>query len=208
MKKIVIAFILLNTYIFADSKPTCYSVQLISLANTMKNENILKKKTFPEDCLVMKISDQLKVRCGCYKTNNLAKKSMLTLEKKYKKTYVTTTYSYRFNALKNQEKKVEKKLLISHKKKYVKKEVSDISARSEICYSVRLLTKYNTKKNYKFLENKTYPSSCALYEIGQIASVRCGCFSDFSIAKANVVKFKNEYKEASVVSMSRKIYAN
>ncbi len=208
MKKIVIAFILLNTYLFADSKPSCYSVQLMSLANTLENETTLKKKAFPQDCLVMKISDQLKVRCGCYKTKDLAKKSMLTLEKKYKKRYITSTYAYRFNALKKQEKKVEKKLLTTHKKKRVKKEVSDISVRGEICYSVRLLTKYNTEKNYKFLENKTYPSSCALYKIGQIASVRCGCFNDFSIAKANVVNFKNEYKEASVVSMSKKIYVN
>ncbi len=97
---------------FAISKnivvePTCYTVQLISEPNLKKNHDRLSAGTYDDSCVLMKISNNLAVRCGCFDTKKEVTTLFEELKKEYSSAKITKTYSHRF------EKKTEKKSAVA-----------------------------------------------------------------------------------------------
>jgi len=84
-----------------NSKDTCFTVQLISRFNNQKNLRILNNKTYPDGCKLMEIGKNLTVRCGCFEKIQPAKESLKEIKKSFKKATIATTYSYRFDNIKN-----------------------------------------------------------------------------------------------------------
>ena len=77
------------------------------------------------------------------------------------------------------------------------------SKSKESCYTVQLISKYNSKKNIDLLNTKTFPQSCKIMSIGNSLTVRCGCFSNYAEAKEELHSYKDKYK-LSVVSTTYK----
>ena len=70
----------------------------------------------------------------------------------------------------------------------------------DTCYTVQLISKYNSNKNLELLSAKDYESSCKVMEIGKSITVRCGCFDKFIDAKKSLSKYNQEYKKAAVTT--------
>jgi len=71
---------------------------------------------------------------------------------------------------------------------------------NESCYTVQLVSKYNSQKNLNLLNTKSFPSSCKLMEIGNSLTIRCGCFEKYAEAESELDKYKNEYKIAVIAT--------
>jgi hypothetical protein len=97
MKKIVLLFILFTTLALAQSKDTCYTVQLLSKFNSQKNLQKLNEAEYPRNCKLMEIGNSLTVRCGCFDKYVDAQDSYEELKQNFKKATVATTYRYRFD---------------------------------------------------------------------------------------------------------------
>jgi len=69
---------------------------------------------------------------------------------------------------------------------------------SESCYTIQLISKYNSKNNLELLKNSAYPESCKIMEIGKSLTVRCECVDKFAEAQKILPKYKNKYKNAEV----------
>ncbi len=69
---------------------------------------------------------------------------------------------------------------------------------ADTCYTVQLVSKYNSKKNITLLENGDYPQSCKLMEIGKSLTIRCGCFEKYVEAEETLVDLKLEYSQAVI----------
>lgn len=114
--KILFVLLFAILALFAQSKETCYTVQLASSGNSEKNLALLKKNNYPQSCELMQIDASLTVRCGCFEQQSLAKVEQKLLNKNYENATVVTTYKYRFKQQRlyaNREE--EKKLLIIEK---------------------------------------------------------------------------------------------
>ncbi len=201
--KIILVLLVITISLLANSKKTCYTVQLISKYNSKKNLNILNDTKFPNICKIMKIGNSLTVRCGCYKSVAPAKESLQTLRKKYKRAVVATTYSYRFDKtpqLKDKNSILEKVILAPMEKKNepLEPKKSKTSKLNDTCYTVQLVSRYNSQKNLKLISNRHYPDSCKLMEIGKALTIRCGCFETIAPAKESLILLKKKYSRAAV----------
>jgi len=94
--KIIIISILLIASLFAKSKDSCYTVQLLSNSYSQKSFDALNLREFPSSCRVMHISKKLTVRCGCFEELKKAKNFLPEFKTIYSKAYIATTYKYRF----------------------------------------------------------------------------------------------------------------
>jgi hypothetical protein len=81
----------------ANSKETCYTVQLASMNNSSKNLELLRDTAYPNSCTPMEIGKSLTVRCGCFEKTSLAKAEQSILKKDYPNAAVVSTYKYRFD---------------------------------------------------------------------------------------------------------------
>ena len=68
------------------------------------------------------------------------------------------------------------------------------------CYTVQLVSKYSSQKNFNLLGKGKYPDSCKIMEIGKQLTVRCGCFKKISHAKENLIILKKNYKKATIAT--------
>lgn len=67
---------------------------------------------------------------------------------------------------------------------------------SESCYTIQLISKYNSKNNMQMLQKIDYPKACKIMEIGSAITVRCECIDEFKLAKGVLAKYKQDYKDA------------
>jgi len=95
MRLIIFLFILISE-VYAKSSQSCYTVQLQSALYSQESLQRLTKKEFPSECSLMRISNTLTVRCGCYEDIDKAKKELPKYKQKYKYAYLATSYKYRF----------------------------------------------------------------------------------------------------------------
>lgn len=71
------------------------------------------------------------------------------------------------------------------------------------CYSVQLSSFIiKDRAAYRF-EEQGYPDSCILATTEKMDSVRCGCYEEYSKAKALLEKLRGEYPQATVVTTYR-----
>ena len=96
MRIIFLLFLFLLT-LYAKSTDSCYTVQLQSALYSPSSLNQLEKKRFPTECTLMRISNTLTVRCGCFNHIKEATKRLPKYKSKYKYAYIATSYKYRFN---------------------------------------------------------------------------------------------------------------
>ena len=68
------------------------------------------------------------------------------------------------------------------------------------CYTVQLISKFNSQKNLDLLHDRSYPSSCKLMEIGKSLTVRCGCFERYKDAKNEQKNQFSNYKNATLAT--------
>ena len=78
--------------------------------------------------------------------------------------------------------------------------LSLFSKSNESCYTVQLMSKFNSKKNLELLHQRSFPNRCKLMEIGKSLTVRCGCFEKYVEAKEELPKFKKDYKIAVIAT--------
>ncbi len=69
---------------------------------------------------------------------------------------------------------------------------------ADTCYTVQLVSKYNSKKNITLLDKMDYPQNCKLMEIGKSLTVRCGCYEKYIQADESLVNLKQKYRQAVV----------
>ncbi|MEA3521757.1 MAG: alginate export family protein [Campylobacterota bacterium] len=100
--KIIYFIIILTLSLYAKSKESCYSVQLISFPSRFFDEI---KIDIPKECQVITINKSSSIRCGCRNTFDESKKDLLSLKNTYPKAIITLTYRHRFKSVKKEEKK-------------------------------------------------------------------------------------------------------
>lgn len=70
----------------------------------------------------------------------------------------------------------------------------------ETCYTVQLISKYNSSKNLELLSQEVYPKSCKVMQIGKSVTVRCGCFEKFDKATESLNELSKEYRQAALAT--------
>jgi phosphate-selective porin OprO/OprP len=92
---------LLLTVLFLSTlnagEPTCYTVQLLSRVNSSQNHQEILKTIYDKSCKIMEIGHNITVRCGCFESYKDAKEDKKKFIKKFKHTYITSTYKSRFD---------------------------------------------------------------------------------------------------------------
>jgi len=88
---------ILLSLVLNAGEPTCYTVQLLSRSNSVKNHDVVLSNTYDSSCKIMEIGTKITVRCGCFDKYVEAKSHKVKLRKKFKNAYVLTTYKSRFN---------------------------------------------------------------------------------------------------------------
>ncbi len=78
----------------------------------------------------------------------------------------------------------------------------------ESCYTVQLVSRYNSQKNLELLHAKGYPHACTLMEIGKSVTVRCGCYDSYKDVKKEFLRYKQEYKRASIATTYKYRFEN
>jgi hypothetical protein len=215
MKKLLLLVLLLGISVHANSKESCYTVQLISKYSTNESKKELSEVDYPSSCKVMEIGKTLTVRCGCFDRKLSAKESLKELKKEYTNAIVSSTYRYRFDDLKEEtpkqevtlvEKqiiepvdKIEKKIKEEKPKQKVKEEKQKLEIKDKpTCYTVQLISLENSRKSLNILSESNYPSSCKLMEIGNSYTVRCGCYDSKMEAKKHYEELNGNYMNAVV----------
>lgn len=188
MRFLLLFVLSLSLYAQTDS---CHTIQLITKYNTEKNKNNLHEQDFPNTCKIMDLDKFLTVRCECLDTNREALEKLPLYNKDYKSAVITKTARHRF--LDKQEKEEEKKIIKKEK----------IKSQPEACYSVQLLTKHNTKNNFKELNSNNYPDSCKIMNIGRYLTVRCGCYDEKYKVKKELSFLKQNYSESAIVRTAK-----
>ena len=74
------------------------------------------------------------------------------------------------------------------------------SKSQDTCYTVQLISKFNSKKNLDTLNEGTYPSDCKLMEIGKSLTVRCGCFEKYADAEDELNEKLDEFSNAAIAT--------
>lgn len=94
--KNILFILLISIALYAQSKRTCYTVQLLSAGNTQENLDMFHKKSYPKECRLMEIGESITIRCGCYDAYSDAG-NLLEKLSSYKEASIATTYKYRFD---------------------------------------------------------------------------------------------------------------
>ena len=221
--KLLLTLLSLITLLNAASKESCYTVQLLSKFSSQKNIDLLKSNAYPSSCKIMEIGKTLTVRCGCFESMAPANESLKSLKKKYSHAVVSSTYKYRFDDIqpkkeevsiiekvilapvKVQEAELEQEPEIEKEEEYVQ---TKQSSEEEVCYTVQLVSKYNSQKNRDALSQNSYPSSCITMEIGNSLTVRCGCYDKQADTKESLQNLKSRYKNATIARSYRHRFIN
>ena len=95
MRFFFIAIVLSLT--LSAGEPTCYTVQLLSRVNSSVNHKAIVKDSYDKSCKIMEIGHNITVRCGCFESYKDAKKDQKKFIKKFKHSYITSTYKSRFD---------------------------------------------------------------------------------------------------------------
>jgi len=74
---------------------------------------------------------------------------------------------------------------------------------NESCYTVQLMSRDNSAKNLKTLQESVYPKSCKIMQIGKILTIRCGCYEKFVSAQTKLRKVIGKYRGAAVSTTYR-----
>ncbi|MDY0117550.1 MAG: hypothetical protein RBR59_08240, partial [Sulfurimonadaceae bacterium] len=112
----------------------------------------------------------LAVRCGCYDQLPLAKEQLSSIKKDYKEAFLLSSNKDRFG----ENKKME-----------------------ETCYSVQILSMFNSQKNFETLSQKSYPDECRLMKIETLA-VKCDCPDILVSVEENKSNLKQYYDENTI----------
>ncbi len=70
----------------------------------------------------------------------------------------------------------------------------------DTCYTVQLISKFNSQKNLDLLNSIGYSENCKIMQIGKSATVRCGCYEKFVEAEDSLKSYKKKNKQAVVTS--------
>ncbi|MEA2091741.1 MAG: porin [Campylobacterota bacterium] len=79
---------------------------------------------------------------------------------------------------------------------------------AQSCYTVQLVSAYNSKKNYDALSAQNYNDLCKLMEIGKTLTVRCGCYEKFKEAEKILPEFQKNYKNAYITTTYKSRFEN
>jgi len=135
MKSILLFFFIIITLYAQNDKPTCYTVQLISVPNNPKNFQQLSSQQYDQSCKVMNIASKVTVRCGCYETVKETKPLLKKLKSSFQSAYIMSTYKYRFETKDSAEEKlikeIEKEANITEKEKLQKETTQVIKKKSK-----------------------------------------------------------------------------
>jgi len=71
---------------------------------------------------------------------------------------------------------------------------------SKSCYTVQLMSAYNSTNIKDEILNTSYDSSCKVMEIGKNITVRCGCFEKIKDAREHLSLFSGAYKKAYIAT--------
>ena len=66
------------------------------------------------------------------------------------------------------------------------------------CYTIQLISKFNSQKNLNILNENSYPSDCKLMEIGKSITVRCGCYERYVDAENGLTEKVAKYNNATI----------
>ncbi|MBE0491336.1 MAG: tetratricopeptide repeat protein [Sulfurospirillum sp.] len=78
--------------------------------------------------------------------------------------------------------------------------ISLFAQSEETCYTVQLISMNNSSKNLNVLQGRTYPKNCKTMEIGNMLTVRCGCFENISLVNTEKKTLQKKYRAAAVAS--------
>lgn len=76
------------------------------------------------------------------------------------------------------------------------------------CYTIQLLSIYNSNENKINLESEKILSSCRRMKIGDELTVRCGCFNTMKEAKEHLPTLREKYKKAYIASTYKYRFEN
>ena len=103
--RLLLSILIFTISLHPKELQSCYTIQLMSVANTIQHKTLLSKNTYPQECLIMDIANTTTIRCGCYETYQTAKKQLPRYQKKYKNSYIATSYKFRFTSQTKYHKK-------------------------------------------------------------------------------------------------------
>ena len=108
MIKYLLIFTFIATTLFSKQE-SCYSLQIQRFSKSHSFD--FKAQEYPKSCAYFSFRYSKAIRCGCYKSKPVAKQEFKELMQQYPKSFITSTYKYRFDAL-QKEKKILKKVKI------------------------------------------------------------------------------------------------
>jgi len=86
---------------------------------------------------------------------------------------------------------------------------SVVLAKSEdSCYTIQLISKYNSQKNVEILESLDYPSNCRTMQIGHAVTVRCECFEEYKLAEEILPEYKQKFAKSVIATTYKSRFDN
>ena len=79
--------------------------------------------------------------------------------------------------------------------------VSGLYAQS--CYTVQIISVFNSKKNHDSISSQNNDESCRLIEVGKTLTIRCGCHKKLQDARKKLSKYKKRYNKAYVTTTDK-----
>ena len=83
-----------------------------------------------------------------------------------------------------------------------------IAKANETCYTVQLMSKFNTQKNVDKLNLIEFSQECKVMQIGKTTTVRCGCYDTIAPAKSKLLEYKKKYKKAALATTYKYRFEN
>ncbi len=81
------------------AETSCYTVQLLSEKTSTDSIERLLNASYPEDCKVLEVGENIAVRCGCYDGYSIAKAELPYFGDAYPGAIITTSYKGRFKEI-------------------------------------------------------------------------------------------------------------
>jgi len=78
----------------------------------------------------------------------------------------------------------------------------------ESCYTIQLVSKYNSEKNLELLKSQSYPDNCRIMQIGKAVTVRCECFEEYSLVKETLPEYQKSYANAAIATTYKSRFDN
>ncbi len=135
---------------FAQTKDTCYSIQLISFKFKKNSTYNFEEHKYPDSCKLISFSNINSIRCGCFDKYVDARVVLKKLAKKYPKPLIVTTYKYRFQ--KKTLKIAKKPVKTTPKVQIVQKKILHVNKEKVVI----------KKEESTFLDNVTYQGNINL----------------------------------------------